>query len=52
MARPDVSEETRPIDYWIEFYRWLDEGGLGVIAHWAREFVAKHGRSAKASTRR
>ena len=40
---PTVSEETRPREYWVEFYRWLDEGGLGVIAHWAREFVAKHG---------
>ena len=40
---PTVSEETRPEAYWVEFYRWLDEGGLAVIAHWAREFVAKHG---------
>jgi len=37
---PRVTEEKKPADYWLAFNRWLDEeGGLGIIKYWAKEFL-------------
>lgn len=40
---PEVTEELRSDDYWIEFNRWLITGGLPIIAHWAHDFFKKDG---------
>lgn len=37
---PKVTEEKQNVAYWAKFNRWLsDEGGLGIIMYWAKEFL-------------
>lgn len=38
-AVPEVTEELKPLDYWLALHRWLNTGGLAVILHWAHCFV-------------
>lgn len=40
---PGVTERLRPRAYWATLHEWLDADGLGIILHWAREFVARNG---------
>ena len=41
---PKLSEEKRPAEYWESLNSWLQlEGGLGIVAQWAHDFVAEHG---------
>lgn len=41
---PKVTEKKRPVKYWTELNRWLnDENGLGIIMTWAESFVSEHG---------
>jgi hypothetical protein len=40
---PRVTEETQPPEYWRSLNDWLQEDGLAKIAHWARDYVTKHG---------
>jgi uncharacterized protein DUF5906 len=41
---PKITESKKPASYWGKFHEWLDyEGGLQIVAHWAREFVEKNG---------
>jgi hypothetical protein len=40
---PGVVEERKPLQYFIDFRAWLEEGGYEIIAHWAKDYVAKHG---------
>lgn len=41
---PEVSEQLRPREYWTTFNQWLtDERGLGIIKHWAADYVKKNG---------
>lgn len=41
---PRVREEKRSTKFWIDFYGWLQEdGGLGIIKRWCREFIEEHG---------
>lgn len=41
---PQLTDRKRPLSWWTDFNRWLSmEGGLQLIAGWAREFVAEHG---------
>jgi hypothetical protein len=37
---PEVTEALRPLEYWQRLHRWLNNGGLGIIRHWAERFVA------------
>jgi hypothetical protein len=37
---PEVTEAEQPREYWEALHRWLANGGLGIIAHWAERFVA------------
>ena len=41
---PEVSEvkEEDP-NYWITFYKWLNNGGLPIIKWWMEDFLRKHG---------
>lgn len=36
---PEVTEALRPRAFWEGLHRWLANGGLGIIAHWAESFV-------------
>jgi hypothetical protein len=36
---PKVTENKRDITYWIGLNKWLEADGLGIIKHWATEFV-------------
>ncbi len=37
---PKVTEKKKDESYWIQFNNWLtEEGGLGIIMHWAKEFL-------------
>ena len=37
---PLLTEEKRPAEYWERLNCWLvDEGGLGVIRHWAEAWL-------------
>lgn len=41
---PQISEEKRPAKYWEELNGWLSQdGGLSIIAAWAKAFVEEHG---------
>lgn len=41
---PKVTDQKKPTTYWVEFNRWLsDEGGLGIVKHWARLFIEENG---------
>lgn len=40
---PEVSEEKQSDEYWVEFNAWLEDRGLGIIAHWAHDYVEEHG---------
>jgi hypothetical protein len=44
---PKVAEETRDLAHWIEFYAWLNHGGIEIIMDWAKKFVDKHGQVRK-----
>ncbi|NOT39220.1 MAG: hypothetical protein HOP13_01875 [Alphaproteobacteria bacterium] len=35
---PTVTEQPMPGAYWNELHKWLDEGGLSIIAGWAKKF--------------
>jgi hypothetical protein len=37
---PEVTETVKPRAYWEDLHRWLANGGLGIILHWAERFVA------------
>lgn len=37
---PEVTEAVKPREYWEALHRWLANGGLGIILHWAERFVA------------
>jgi hypothetical protein len=37
---PRVTEKTQPLQYWQDLHAWLKDGGLGIIAQWAEDFVA------------
>lgn len=37
---PEVTERTLPVAYWAEFHRWLQDGGINIIAHWCERFCA------------
>jgi hypothetical protein len=40
---PKVTEETKPKEWWDEFYTWLDEGnGVAIIKGWAKDFLKSH----------
>lgn len=40
---PKVTEDKKNNAYWSRINRWLaDEGGLGIIMYWAREFLKDH----------
>src|SRR5581483_6907641 len=37
---PKITEDQRPVDYWLGFNDWLEkEGGLEIIAAWAHEWL-------------
>lgn len=36
---PHVTEETWPHEKWVEFNRWLSDGGLVIITQWAHDYV-------------
>ena len=40
---PEVTEEAKPHSYWKKLYAWLNAGGYAVIAHWAQDYVKRHG---------
>jgi hypothetical protein len=40
---PRLTEELKPKEWWADFYAWLKGDGLGIIKHWAQEFVKQHG---------
>lgn len=40
---PKVTEGKQSQQFWTTFYHWLsDENGLGIIIHWAKEFLETH----------
>jgi hypothetical protein len=40
---PKVTEGKNTQQYWLQFYHWLsDRNGLGIIIHWAKEFLETH----------
>lgn len=39
---PEVTEKKWPGERWRELRRWLDDGGLPIIAWWAGEFLKNH----------
>lgn len=43
---PGVTERTLPVSYWAEFHRWLQDGGLNIVAHWCDRFCASSKRGA------
>lgn len=40
---PEVTEQLKERAYWRGFNAWLNDKGLGIIAHWAIEHVKEHG---------
>jgi hypothetical protein len=40
---PGVTEEKKPLEYFIKLRKWLDNGGYEIIAHWAKSYVEEHG---------
>jgi hypothetical protein len=36
---PEVTESSQPRKFWVALHKWLDHGGLAIIAHWAECFV-------------
>jgi hypothetical protein len=39
---PEVTEEKRTKEYWNELNRWLEEGGLGIVLRYCREWLAEN----------
>ena len=40
---PRVTEDKLSLEYWREFYDWLEkEDGLGIIMYWAEEFLKEN----------
>ena len=39
---PEVTEELQSLEYWREFHAWLRGDGLGIILHWAHEWLSKN----------
>jgi hypothetical protein len=41
---PGVTEHKKPLQYFVELRRWLEEeGGYEIIAHWAQNYVQQEG---------
>ncbi len=40
---PALTTEKRPPEYWRGFHSWLQGDGLGIVMHWAINFVREHG---------
>lgn len=41
---PRLTEEKQPDLYWYKLNEWLNaDGGLNIILHWAKAYVAEHG---------
>jgi hypothetical protein len=43
---PEVTEAVKPPEYWAALHRWLQDGGLAIIAHWAERFMVSNKRRA------
>ena len=40
---PTVTEKTKPVEWWVAFYQWLEGDGAGIILKWAQDYVAETG---------